>query len=155
MKRHSKKELKEYLRYEKQTGKIFWKEKNYGRHRTGREAGSITSNGYRRVVLDQESYMVHRLIWFLEIGRWPQVIDHIDGDPLNNKISNLRNGSQSDNCKNRIEHREGRLLGVSFHKTRKTWISQIWINGKHRELGRFKTEREAHRKYLEAANAAR
>lgn len=45
----------------------------------------------------------HIIIWTLETGEYPEeVIDHIDGDGLNNIISNLRSTSQSENIKNRI-----------------------------------------------------
>lgn len=79
----------------------------------------------------------------------PKELDHIDGDPSNNVISNLREVTHRENSSNRPEHRKGKLIGTTYDKARRKWISQIQIDGKMRNLGRFDTELEAHEKYLE------
>ena len=77
-------------------------------------------------------------------------IDHIDGNGLNNQRSNLRIVTSRHNDLNRINHRNGRLFGVSWHKVHKKWMTRILINGKRKHLGYFKTEQEAHEVYLKA-----
>lgn len=74
------------------------------------------------------------------------MIDHIDGNKLNNTIENLRGVNHSRaNQQNRKKHREGKLIGTCFYKN--GWISQITVETKNVYLGRFKTEREAHERY--------
>jgi len=80
--------------------------------------------------------------------------DHIDGNALNNRRSNLRFVTARENQQNRIEHRKGKLFGTHFmghHRTSfKKWQARIWINGKHKSIGYFKTEKEAHEAYKNA-----
>jgi len=80
----------ELLRYEPDTGRLFWTEKA-SRNR-GREAGTLhRATGYWQVSVDYRIYKSHRLIWLMEYGEWPtQPIQHVDGDRGNNSLSNLR-----------------------------------------------------------------
>jgi hypothetical protein len=74
--------------------------------------------------------LLHRLIWFLEKGVWPEdQIDHINGETHDNRLSNLRPVSQSVNNKN-MKQREGTVSGkqgVEWDKRRKTWHGRIGI----------------------------
>jgi hypothetical protein len=85
-------------------GKLFWKkEPKSGRVKAGDRAGSSGKNAYRTVGVDGKYYMEHRLIWRMHHpkGEMPFVLDHIDGDILNNRIENLRAVSQKENQQNR------------------------------------------------------
>lgn len=77
------------------------------------------------------------------------IVDHKDGDGLNNKRSNIRIGTQSLNCVNR-KQTPGRFLRGSRPKKGK-WQAYIKLSGKQRSLGYFDTEREAHEAYLAEA----
>ena len=88
--------------------------------------------------------MVHKLIYFLETGEYPKIIDHIDGNGLNNKISNLRGSTVRLNTHNMTKHREGKLQGCYFCKDTNKWRSRVRINGKPVDFGRFDSELEAH-----------
>ena len=77
-------------------------------------------------------------------------IDHIDGDGLNNQRSNLRIVTHRKNQQNTHNHRNGRLAGAHYFKPDKTWRARIWIDGKLKVLGYFKTEQDAHAAYLNA-----
>lgn len=104
--------------------------------------GEITSKdslGYIRFQFRSSRYKGHRVAWFLATGEQPQIIDHIDGNPLNNKLSNLRSTSFIVNNRNKIMHRNGATPGVTFHKRHKKW--QVRIKGKYG--GMFLTEKEA------------
>ena len=77
-------------------------------------------------------------------------VDHIDGNGLNCKKENLRKCNSSENNRNRISRprSSSKYLGVSFSKsTRKKWLSQIVINGKNKNLGRFEREIDAALEY--------
>lgn len=67
-------------------------------------AGSINNNGYYQVRLNRKNFLVHRVILelFERIVDSSLVADHIDGNKLNNSISNLRVVSVKDNAKNRV-----------------------------------------------------
>ncbi len=69
--------------------------------------GSVSANGYWDVRFKKKLLKVHRIIWILTNGDIPdnQVIDHKDGNPLNNKIENLRVVSKHINCKNRVRNK--------------------------------------------------
>lgn len=74
-------------------------------HRRGAlgPTGGIGSDGYWRVTHRGSSYRIHRIIWALVNGRDPGelVVDHRDGDPLNNSPDNLRACTQSQNLQNK------------------------------------------------------
>jgi hypothetical protein len=82
-------------------------------------------------------------------GSFPNgVIDHIDGNPSNNRINNLRDVSARQNGQNRKEHRNGKLVGTSYNKRDSIYQARISLNGKSKNLGSFKTEIEAHEAYI-------
>jgi hypothetical protein len=128
-----------YIRYDKSNGKLFWIKDN-------KEIGYL-DRGYRYFGFNYKKYQYHSLIWWFEKGNWPKLIDHIDGNPLNNHISNLRESTYRENSQNRKTHREGRLYGCFYQKLSNKWIAQIRLNGKQCHIGSFKTELEAHNAY--------
>lgn len=107
------------------------------------------ANGYCDVSFKGRNVRYHRIIWVLLNGDIPagMEIDHIDGNRVNNSITNLRLVSQRENTQNRIEHRNGRLVGCYYDKQRRKWRAQIQVNDKSKSLGRFHTEQEAHEAY--------
>ena len=80
-------------------------------------AGSIRKDGYCCVKLNGKSYKVHRIIFEMCFGREPEFVDHIDGDCGNNTLSNLREVTHQDNCKNRgvYETNTSGKTGVQFY----------------------------------------
>jgi len=83
--------------------------------------------------------MAHRLAWFLVYGRNPKgEIDHINGNPSDNRICNLRECTRSQNVMNT---RRGN--GVCWHKTKKKWQALVKSGGKSHFLGHFDTREEA------------
>lgn len=100
---------------------------------------------------------LHRLITMAPAGK---VVDHIDGDPLNNRRSNLRVCTQSGNQRNRRKTKNptsSKYKGVWFAKaaahTAKPWRANLRINGRMTYVGSYPTEIEAARGYDAAAIA--
>lgn len=145
--------LLDVFHYDKETGILFWKNhwhKNK-RYLSGREAGCVykdNNNYYKKITLGNKNQTVHQLIWFLETGKIPKMIDHIDGNGLNNRMSNLREVTNRENLQNRNCHRSGKLVGAHFHKKENCWMSKINIGYTQIFIGRFDTQEEAHQAYL-------
>ena len=98
-----------------------------------------------------KSFRVHRLVgmMFLQNPDNKSIIDHIDNNPSNNNVKNLRWCSQKDNLANqdkRTKNTTG-FKGVAFHKPSKKYQANININGKLKHLGYFKTAEEASQVY--------
>src|SRR5262249_14466090 len=93
--------VRELLDYDPDSGWLTWRTPRNGT-RIGARAGSLKSDGYRRIKIDGTNYAEHRVIWLLVTGRWPdRDIDHIDGRRDDNRIAFLRDCSKSENVRNR------------------------------------------------------
>lgn len=126
------------------------------RNSTGKIAGGYRPDGYYTVSVNNKRYLGHRLIYMLWYGLdyndLPEVIDHIDGNPSNNKITNLRAcESNKDNLRN-TKPQEGtsKYKGVRLHKEGK-WTAQITVDRKSIYLGSFDEELDAAEAYNRAA----
>jgi len=110
----------------------------------------LNRGGYQQIKINRRLYSVHRVAWFLHYGYWPCfLLDHIDGDKQNNRISNLRESSNAMNQQNRKTATTGSktgLLGVSEGKNR--FQARIHVNGKQKTIGWFKTAQQAHEAYI-------
>jgi hypothetical protein len=83
-----------------------------------------------------------------EFGMYPEfVVMHIDDNPLNNNLSNLKVDTQRENCSQLRTKKSGLPVGVHFYKQTKKYQSCIKINGKLKHLGYFKTIEEASQAY--------
>jgi hypothetical protein len=80
-------------------------------------------------------------------------VDHIHGNTLDNRKSQLRVCTTAENCRNQriASHNTSGLKGVSWHKQCKKWRSYITIHKKHIHLGLFDSPERAHQAYCEAA----
>ena len=155
-------EMSELLSYDPATGVLTWRVSVGGRGRRGTTgkfpAGAIAGNympgGYNRVRIDGRIYYGHRIAWALTHGVWPdRNIDHIDGDPSNNKIDNLRDISQKHNIQNQrhaLPSNTSGLLGVGWHRQSGKWRARITADGKEHALGLFDSAEIAHGAYLKA-----
>ncbi len=147
----TKEELLHYFDYLQCFGVLVWRNhwsKQHISRLKGKVAGAINGGGYRELMLKEKNLKVHRLIWFLENGTWPDEIDHIDGNRSNNQISNLRAATKRQNQQNQQCHRDGKLLGATKTKQANRWFSRIKVGDKVKYLGCFKTETEAHNAYM-------
>lgn len=99
---------------------------------------------------------LHRVILERIIGRKlieSELTDHIDGNGLNNRRSNLRLATRKQNNYNKKISKNSKSghKGVTWNKQRKKWKAQIVVNGKYFWLGYFDNPEEAHRAYCVAA----
>jgi HNH endonuclease/AP2 domain len=146
---------KEWLRYNDETGDLFWIKSPNGRVKIGSIAGfEINKPNYRCVCFRGRYYLSHRIAWLLKTGILPDSkIDHKDRNGLNNKWSNLRLASDQQNQANRqrgINNTSG-YKGVFWHKSSRKWCSAIMVNGKNKWLGTFISPEDAQVAYLAAA----
>lgn len=133
--------LKELLSYDPDTGFFVWSVNRSNFVSAGVEAGSIDSEGYRRIMIDSKSYKAHRLAWLYVNGDWPELqIDHIDHNRANNEWANLRDTTSLGNARNQKIYKTNKsgCTGVLWHKKDKNWQASIRIKGKLKHLGSFK-----------------
>lgn len=114
-------------------GNLFFKKNN-------KQAGTIHHTGYRAIIFRRKWYLAHRLVWLLHHGYLPPMLDHIDGNKLNNNIHNLRVATPTQNQQNRKvpSNNKTGVKGLSFCKISKKWKCQITINKKIVYLGLYK-----------------
>ena len=157
-------EVRQLLDYDPKTGTFTWRARSvevFQRAETpnpslvcalwnGRRAGqkALTAqqkHGYLFGSLFGTKIYAHRAAWAHYHGEWPEKVDHINGDPSDNRISNLRSVSHDENMKNVRRHADNKsgFLGVSFCKQTRRWRASITANGKSINLGRFTTKEEA------------
>jgi hypothetical protein len=144
--------LRDVLHYELCTGTFVWNISTGYRAVVGALAGSVSPKGYLKIGIDKHVYYAHQLAWLYVFEQWPKLqIDHVDGNRLNNQISNLRDVSKYVNAQNqrRAQNRSKTgLLGVSLCGD--SYRTDIFINKKNKYLGLFSTPELAHAAYLEA-----
>lgn len=154
----TKDELLAVLDYDRANGQFRWKMSMRGPAKAGDIAGHRRADGYCLIKIKQRGYFVHRLVWLVEHGSMPEMeIDHIDGDPSNNRIENLRDVPHQVNAQNvrvaRSSNRSSRLIGAHWCRTWKRWKSAINAGGKLQHIGWFDTEQQAHEAYVAAKRA--
>lgn len=134
-------------RYEVKNKSLVIKEKHKGSNRSvGDKAGHITKLGYVCVGIKGKLYQAHVIVWLIYNGKMPDnEIDHIDGDKLNNDISNLRDVTRSENMRNikrGIRNKSG-TIGVHWDKDAEKWRAKLVVEGKMIHLGRFSNIEDA------------
>lgn len=97
---------------------------------------------YTSVEFENEHFMLHRLVWMFHNGLTENEIDHIDRNPNNNRIENLREVTRQQNNINSVR-KDSICRGTCFHQRDNVWRAQISISGARLHLGSFKTQQEA------------
>lgn len=160
--------LRKLLRYEPDTGKLYWRErtpdlfanpKRYSREtacktwntkNAGKEAFRVPMKGYLMGSLLGDTYLAHRVAWAIHTGTTDfDHIDHMNGNRSDNRIVNLRCIGRLGNMKNvrqRIDCISGET-GVRLHVDKRwgrpRWAARIQVNGRRMYLGSFETKEEA------------
>ena len=138
--------VKSRLDYDESTGNLFWKRC---------QAGHKRKSGYVSIHIDGVEVKAHQLVWFIAHGKWPEtLIDHINGDPSDNRLENLRDASAKVNGQNKrraYKNSTSAMLGAAWNSGRAKWQSQVTDNnGKRHYLGLFDSPEDAHAAYIEA-----
>ena len=111
------------------------------RKRTGKIVVCSETKGqpYLRVLIDGKPHRLHRVIFLYQNGYLPKVIDHIDGNCLNNKIENLREVTQQQNCLNRKHHKnsDSPYKNVYWHIAAKKWAVVLSVKKQRKYFGTF------------------
>jgi len=140
--------LREVFSYDKDTGILRWVKPSGKRVRAGSPAGCRVRRGrltYLYTCVDKRHVYVHQVVWAIVHGKWPDQIDHEDGNGLNNRLSNLRSVPNSVNARNlsRSVLNTSGTTGVTWCKNSKRWRAQIKVNQEHMNLGLFKLKEDA------------
>tara|TARA_R110002020_G_scaffold108792_7_gene251916 strand:+ start:1088 stop:1618 length:531 start_codon:yes stop_codon:yes gene_type:complete len=151
-------EVDRLLRYEPETGKIYWKIKPCKYIIAGAEAGTISkdrNNTYRKIAVNKARYQSHRIAWFLYYKEDPgeKQIDHKNNNGLDNRISNLRAATNTQNQYNTGINKANTtgykgVVKNKLHSHRHNpYFARAWLNGKRFHLGSFRTPEEASEAY--------
>lgn len=158
--------VRECLLYFPSTGNFRWRERprehfvsNRGwaiwnsRH-AGKLAGGTTCKaGYRQIAIAKRNYYAHRLAYLYMTGEWPNCqIDHRGGRD-DNRWSQIRPASASENrCNQGVSARNTTgFKGVSHYRARNKFVAAIQKNGKVYHLGYFDNAEEAYAAYCRSA----
>ena len=159
-------DLSKMIDYNPETGELIWKPRSPEEFRegnTGRDAvcaawnsnysgklalNSTKSNGYRHGSINGKYFMAHRVAWAIYHGVWPSgQIDHINGIKSDNRLTNLRDVSASQNMRNvsyKPRSKSG-VYGARFHKATGRWQAAFRVDGKVYSFGYHDTAEEASR----------
>jgi hypothetical protein len=147
-------EVRRLFDYDPNTGAVTRRVTTGPTGRAGATVGSIDPNGYLRTQIRGHVHLLHRVVWLHHYGTWPSGwIDHINRNPADNRIDNLRLATRSLNNRNRTDPYKSSatgLLGVSKRSDSSRFTAYICVDGKNKYLGNFKTAEQAHAAYTNA-----
>lgn len=146
--------IQELLNYDQETGVFTRRETPQWGVKEGSPVKVKMYQGYPHLRIDRHYYSAHRIAWLFVTGSLPESqIDHIDGNPENNSLANLREATSSQNQQNRraaqANSKTG-LLGAHCTRMAGKWKSALTVAGKTFQLGTFDSPEEAHLAYVEA-----
>jgi hypothetical protein len=124
--------------FEYKDGDLIWINPTSRKAKPGNIAGNINKK-VRSIGIYNKNYGAHRLIFMYHYGYMPKIIDHIDGNPFNNSIENLREVNNTQNAQNSKLSKSNRLgyKNVSFKKDINKFRVRLVINGKETNFGSF------------------
>lgn len=141
----SRQELLQLFQYNEDTGHLYWR-RAVANVPQGAVAGTLSANGYVQISIGSILYKAHRLIWQYRFGCIPDGsdIDHKDGVRNNNRLSNLRLASVSNNMCNRKKVSKGSKTGIKglYLTPNGTYYAHVKVAGK-RTSRTFKKQEDA------------
>lgn len=159
MKVISQEYLKSLVSYSPLTGTFTWKVrplesfatiiagKACNKRYAGKIAGCVcNTTGYLKIGINGKDYQAHRLAWLYMYGHIPvDEIDHISHDRADNRISNLREATRTENLRNQTMSKANKSghTGVTWNKANSKWQASISVGGKSKHLGKFSDIKDA------------
>jgi hypothetical protein len=156
--------LRALLRYDPETGGLFWRRRERQHFSSGSRCdpaaqarqwnalwqdkpalSTNSSNGYLKGAIFGRTLLAHRVVWAVHFGVWPKQIDHINGVRTDNRIANLREATSQENNRNRSlpsDNKSGRI-GVRWHKPDSCWRAHIGVSRRRIHLGSFRKFQDA------------
>ncbi len=133
----SAKYLHEILEYK--NGKLYWKKIIAKCIKIGNEVGTNNGKDYLIIPIEYKHYYAHRIIYMMHHNYVPYIVDHIDGNKLNNKIENLRPANNSQNAANQKlpKNNKSTQKNVFWNKSKEKWQVAISVNNKLKHIGTF------------------
>ncbi|MGP2449073.1 HNH endonuclease [Pantoea stewartii subsp. indologenes] len=134
----------ELFDYDADTGEFLMRISR-GTVKKGNVAGHLMKCGYVRICINRKFYYAHRLAFLYVHGWMPEVIDHINGNTSDNRITNLREATITQNMWNArlsITNTSG-VKGCSWHKGRGKWRAFCAFKGTRNDIGYFENLEEA------------
>jgi hypothetical protein len=147
-------ELNDLLHYDAETGQFTWKKDRGFKARANTPAGTLGKSGYVLMCINGTRYLAHRIAYKMAYGTDPEdMLDHIDGNITNNRISNLRVANPIENQGNRrrAKNNKSGVKGVHWCERDKHWIAQITKDKSKVWLGCFVSKEQAASAYEAAA----
>jgi hypothetical protein len=163
--------LRQLLLYHSDTGSLYWRYRMPDMFKNGVKgqeascitwnkryantlAGNLNENGYINIIINKKMFYAHRIIWKLYYGEEPKnLIDHINGNKADNRITNLREATYSQNQINRIKYNnKSGMRGVVWNNTCQKWQSSIMSKGLQIYLGVYDCPAAAHFVYQVASD---
>ena len=131
--------------FEYRDGNLYWKKASNHKVKLDRKAGSISDTGYLRVGLFGKHFRIHRLIYLMFHGHLPKILDHINGNKLDNRIENLRPATYSQNCSNSVKQKRNTsgIKNVYWSKKIRKWTVIIGSYNKLKYFGSYASIEEA------------
>lgn len=144
--------VRDMLDFDSETGVFTWRRDIWRGPKKGEAAGYVYRGRYYRIRLRRATYSAHRIAWLHHYGSWPDgMIDHKDGDGLNNSISNLRDVTPQINCQNQRKPQKRNKLGVlGVRQLKDRFRADIRVGNRSFSLGLFSTVEEASTAYIKA-----
>ena len=136
----TQKELKEEIYYDKESGK-FYRLPSFKEIKV-----KENKDGHIRFRVKNTRYFAHRLAWIYTYGEiLSETIDHINGNPSDNRLSNLRQASRKENSRNSkmFSSNSSGVKGVYWHKNKKCWYAHCRVNNIRHFVGLFKNIKDA------------
>lgn len=144
--------LSSVFKYDPETGDLSWRDAHTNRVKAGDVIRAKIGNGYYAVQLDCHRMRVHNVVWAMHYGKFPEgVIDHINGIKTDNRISNLRDVTHSQNAYN-VGKQKNNTTGVKgVSRNGSGFKAEISAEKKSHYLGTFSSLDQAAQAYANAA----
>lgn len=150
--------LTDLLDLDHHSGVLFWKNRpenwfasenaflSWNSRYSGQAVGRINSGGYRVFSLAHKLVKAHRFVFAIANGAWPEGhIDHVNGNPSDNRPQNLRDVSRQENQKNlrMPSHNTSGFVGVLWCRKSRKWRAQVFRDGRSQSLGFYAEKDDA------------